>query len=301
MTETTYYKITNKDEKHNGFQYQDGLNVLDGEFAEEGLCVKGGLYFTNLEGISCFYNYGVWIREIRLPVGKKGFKMVKNPSDPAYDELVGEQWRANMVELGAKYPLYAVETFEKFNLGMNYEYMVGAVKHGDLRLLDHLYSNYEDLFAGVFRNEVMIEAIETQNLEKVMYLHQHYKKQRCNARLAVMQVACEGKMKFEFTPYMLYRAMEGGSYDVVEYLVENGARLREDGHNIILSHVPNMSDMVLKLFEKHYDKLEVFENDQAYLKCMEERRSQEVHTCVSLMSIVGVAASLFSLCSAILL
>ena len=27
-----YFKITNKEENHNGFQYKDGLNVLEGEF-----------------------------------------------------------------------------------------------------------------------------------------------------------------------------------------------------------------------------------------------------------------------------
>ena len=64
---TKYYKITNHLEKHHGYQYQDGLNILDKPFEEEGKCVPGGLYFTTIEHIPNFYSYGVYLREIFLP------------------------------------------------------------------------------------------------------------------------------------------------------------------------------------------------------------------------------------------
>jgi hypothetical protein len=38
-------KFTNKDDLHNGYQYKEGLNELDGPFNEEPICAKGGLYF----------------------------------------------------------------------------------------------------------------------------------------------------------------------------------------------------------------------------------------------------------------
>ena len=49
-----YYKITNKKECHNDFQYVDGLNVLDKPFEVEGSCVVGGLYFTTAKYIFNF-------------------------------------------------------------------------------------------------------------------------------------------------------------------------------------------------------------------------------------------------------
>ncbi len=42
-----FYKVTNSKEKHNGYQYQYGLNILDKEFEMTGSCVPGGLYFNH--------------------------------------------------------------------------------------------------------------------------------------------------------------------------------------------------------------------------------------------------------------
>jgi len=41
-----YYKITNKNETHHGYVYQNGLNILDEPFNEADNCGPGGLYFT---------------------------------------------------------------------------------------------------------------------------------------------------------------------------------------------------------------------------------------------------------------
>ena len=53
-----YYKITNKNENHRGYQYVDGLNVLDKKFEPNGSCVEGGLYFTTIKHITRFVVYG---------------------------------------------------------------------------------------------------------------------------------------------------------------------------------------------------------------------------------------------------
>ena len=57
-TNNSFWKITNEEENHHGFQYQDGLNVDTQEFQESGTCVKGGLYFTDSENIPNFFGYG---------------------------------------------------------------------------------------------------------------------------------------------------------------------------------------------------------------------------------------------------
>ena len=90
-----YCKITNENENHNGFQYKDGLNILDEEFNEneKEKCGKGGLYFTNIENIHYFYDYGCNLRIVELPTEDNNLKMVK----------LNNKYRANMIILKDKY------------------------------------------------------------------------------------------------------------------------------------------------------------------------------------------------------
>ena len=64
MDNKKYYKVTSENECHQGYQYTDGLNILDKPFEKEGSCVPGGLYFTNLDHIAKFSTFGVWLREV---------------------------------------------------------------------------------------------------------------------------------------------------------------------------------------------------------------------------------------------
>lgn len=98
-----YFKITNKDENHHGFQYKEGLNVLDKPFDEQGYCVPGGLYFTDAKHICEFLSYGVYLREISLPFDDKDFRWVRDN---------GNKWRANKIILGKRYYLSEVDTFK---------------------------------------------------------------------------------------------------------------------------------------------------------------------------------------------
>ena len=41
----TFYRITNHEENHRGFQYYDGLNIDTQAFNPTGECSAGGLYF----------------------------------------------------------------------------------------------------------------------------------------------------------------------------------------------------------------------------------------------------------------
>jgi hypothetical protein len=53
-----YFKLTTDDCIHNGYQYKEGLNCLEGEFNNENICGSGGLYFCRKEDIGkwTFYN-----------------------------------------------------------------------------------------------------------------------------------------------------------------------------------------------------------------------------------------------------
>ena len=62
--ETKFYKITNQKENHNNFQYKDGINEDILEFNPSSENEKGGLYFTELNKIMYWIDYGVNIRRV---------------------------------------------------------------------------------------------------------------------------------------------------------------------------------------------------------------------------------------------
>jgi len=89
-----YYKVTNEQECHNGYQYKDGLNILEEEFNDnpEHSCVPGGFYFTDYEHLPKFFQYGTWIREVTIPTDAR---VVLDPD--------GNKWRCDKIILGKKY------------------------------------------------------------------------------------------------------------------------------------------------------------------------------------------------------
>ena len=56
--EEHFIKLTTQDCIHNGYQYKEGLNILDGEFNNQKICGHGGLYFCRKEYILTWINYG---------------------------------------------------------------------------------------------------------------------------------------------------------------------------------------------------------------------------------------------------
>jgi hypothetical protein len=104
MLDTVYFKITNREENHYGFQYKDGLNILDGELDNSNLgCSREGLYFTDIKNIFKFLSFGVYLREVYLPTNDPKLRVILDKSR--------DKWRANMIILGPKYDLLDVDTF----------------------------------------------------------------------------------------------------------------------------------------------------------------------------------------------
>jgi hypothetical protein len=134
--EKIYVKIINKEGCHYGFQYQPGLNILKEPFQVEGSCVPGGFYYTDLENIHNFYDYGVWLWIVEIP---DNAQVVEDP-----DKTFGQKWRTDKIILCQKYPLYDVETIKKFNLKITEEYIRLAIyNHTDtiINLLQWLKDN----------------------------------------------------------------------------------------------------------------------------------------------------------------
>ncbi|AKI79786.1 ankyrin repeat protein [Acanthamoeba polyphaga mimivirus] len=109
-----YFKILNSTRKHNDFQYVDGLNVLQEEFNDNKFasCVPGRLYFTKAKYIFRYINYGIYLRDIELPIHNPKFKMIKDPNQDKYG--------ANMLILGTERNLSDPKTWEyMINVGAN--------------------------------------------------------------------------------------------------------------------------------------------------------------------------------------
>ena len=125
-----YYKVTNKDENHHSFQYQDGLNILIQPFNKNvyDSCCKGGFYFTTLDNIHKFLEFGEYIREVSFPTNNPSFKMIQCIS--------GDTYRSNMAILGKKYNMFDIKTILYFKLHMAYDFIDSASKNGHIDVLE---------------------------------------------------------------------------------------------------------------------------------------------------------------------
>ena len=103
MSTNKYYKIFNAEEKHYGFQYQDGLNVDTIPFNSnpKSSCCKGGLYFTTIEHICKFLDYGCYLREVVVP---EGVTIIK--------DLQGDKYRAHSLFLHERRNLNDINTWK---------------------------------------------------------------------------------------------------------------------------------------------------------------------------------------------
>ena len=67
---TVFYKLTNRDEYHNGLQFKTGLNADIITFNPKGRCEKGGLYFTEYKKIAMWIRYTItdmyWMRKVNI-------------------------------------------------------------------------------------------------------------------------------------------------------------------------------------------------------------------------------------------
>ena len=103
MDRMVYYKITNQNECHHGYQYYDGLNILPDPFAQTGSGCPGGFYFTDIGKILEYARYNnYYLREVILPVDDPEFQMVQDQ----------DAWRANRIILGRRWKLSDESAFD---------------------------------------------------------------------------------------------------------------------------------------------------------------------------------------------
>jgi hypothetical protein len=164
----TFYKITNREEKHHGYQYKDGLNVLSEPFNSNphDSCCVGGFYFTDAKHIFDFIDYGCNVREVFLPIHDADFKIVKDPQ--------GDKWRANKIILGTKYDLWSLETIKMLaekgaNIHTQNDFALRwASLKGHVEIVKYLVENGADIQVDNYK--ALIWASHNRNLEVVKYL-----------------------------------------------------------------------------------------------------------------------------------
>jgi len=186
-----YFKITNRKEIHHDFPYKDGLNILDKPFETEGSCVEGGLYFTMIEYLHQYYEYGIYIREIFLPETDPDFQMVRDPN--------GDKWRANKIILGNRYSLLDPETYNIFGLDIerNSPVVDIASKYGSILLLEWYKKN--------------------KSTTKLKHTSMSMDDASGKGHVDVLQWWLDSELKLKFTNDALINAAEKGRIDVLNW------------------------------------------------------------------------------------
>ena len=204
-----YFKITNKEENHNGFQYFDGLNILVDEFIESGSCVKGGLYFTDINNIFKFLNYGIYLRKVSLPFNNPDFKMVKDPD--------GDKWRANMIILEKRYELSDVETIKLL-----------IEKGADI----HAYNNNVLRWASEYGHsnivKLLIEKWNNIDAHDCYALYFASKNNHVDIVKFLVEIWINVLTDFDFDS-ILRVASENNHLDVINFLINNNANKNKIG------------------------------------------------------------------------
>jgi hypothetical protein len=84
----SYVKFLNNSLTHNGFKYQEGLNVDTIPFNPSGECAPGGLYYTHIAYLEVWCHMGELIADVEIPEDAL-----------VYSEPCGTKWKANKIIL----------------------------------------------------------------------------------------------------------------------------------------------------------------------------------------------------------
>jgi Ankyrin repeats (3 copies) len=162
MSEQRYFKITNQDEVHYGFQYCTGLNIDVLPFSETGICVPGGLYFTTAEYLHNFFDNGRWIREVSLPENARWIKVESS------DHSVPSKWRSDSLILGRRWDIGDPASYATM-VGCNLPSMDWAARNGHMDCLEWLHSHGMDNTT----TDAMDQAAEFNRIDVLEWLYSH--------------------------------------------------------------------------------------------------------------------------------
>jgi hypothetical protein len=141
-----YYKITNLEETHFGYKYNDGINIdtkpfvpinYDDKFS--GLYFTG-LHFTDLHYLHNFVNYGVNIREVIIPLNTPVHTNYENHTN---HNICIVKYKAPVIYFGKKYNMKCLsDIVELFTNNMtkittnSFEYFIEHCNSDNIEVID---------------------------------------------------------------------------------------------------------------------------------------------------------------------
>uniref|UniRef100_A0A6G6ABB4 Ankyrin repeat-containing protein n=1 Tax=Borely moumouvirus TaxID=2712067 RepID=A0A6G6ABB4_9VIRU len=212
MSSTLYFKLTNKNEYHYDYQYDDGLNTLEGNFNDDpnDLFGSGRFYFSSRENICQYLNHeSFFLRQVFLPDNDPDFKIIN----------YGTYFGTNKIILGKKYSLYDVDTL-KYMLSnginiraandalMKWYCQKGYINGVDLLLSENIPVDIED-------NSLIQIASFYKHLELVKFLVTKGANPKCNNDRCIRWAA------------------ENGDIEMVKYLISIGCDPFVNNHCLI--------------------------------------------------------------------
>ena len=255
----TYYKITNAEECHHGFQYKDGLNILEEKFNDNANdhCCAGGLYFSDAEHIFAFLSFGIYLREIMLPIDDPEFKMISDEN----------KYRANKIILGKRYELASVETIKMLvekgaDIHAKDDYALSySAGNGHLEIVKYLIEKGANIHARY--DAPLRYSAQNSHLEVLKYLIESGADIHADDDDALKWSAVKGH--FEVVKDLVARGAdihagcdaalrwcaEDGHLNVVKYLIEKGADIHaKDDYALRYSAGKGHLEVVKYLIEK---------------------------------------------------
>lgn len=162
--EHTFYKVMSINFNQKGYQYHEGLNILDKPFESTGSCVPGGLYFTNIENIFKFINYGVYLVKVTVP---EDAQMVKDPNN--------DKWRADKIIISDKKDLFEIDTIKYLiengaDIKRDYHFVLDFAINNNLHnMLEYILTICKDIKINLSVPSVL--PIYSTNMAKVLINH----------------------------------------------------------------------------------------------------------------------------------
>ena len=210
------------------------------QFAECGNCCAGGFYFTDIDHIFEFLDYGIYLREITLPFDDIDFRCVADGNN---------KWRCNKIFLGKKYPLADISTFKYLiECGADVvttHYAIGwAVDNDSIELLKYLIEYKIQMLGSM--NEVICH---NKKWDDVCHYNQYYHDK------AMIKLGEYDTLKYNIT---IKEACRTGDFDMIRDLTGKYGYYRDNYNYLAVLALENGHiNIAIFLIDNYKAKIDV--------------------------------------------
>ncbi|ANB50965.1 hypothetical protein [Powai lake megavirus] len=249
----TYCKVLSSNFNQKGYQYNEGLNVLDKPFESTGSCVPGGLYFTNIENIFKFINYGIYLVKVTVPVDAQ---IVKDPDN--------DKWRADKIIISDKKDLRQIDTIKYLvdngaNIKRDYHFVIDfAINNGLHDILEYILTICKDI--GIKLSVPNVLPIYSTNMAKILVKYTAKMSTKFvnqiidNNDLKIIKKIISHDKYISHILYIYQRAAYSNKLDIIKLLHRTHYQLEtNDSHNTLafISAIKNESYDVINYIIHH--------------------------------------------------